>query len=188
MLCRQFDKDVQLECLPAGFHNRPEKIVPGLKKVLDEKAHLYRNVLIGYGDCGTGGRIDNLLSLYPNATRLPGAHCYAFYTGLKRFDDMMEEELGTFFLTDYLVRHFNTLIIKGMGLDRFPNLRDSYFEHYKKLVYIAQTEDAELVSKAKEAALRLGLKFEYRFVGFGALAVAVSLFGDEVPVKRHANV
>ncbi len=188
VLCRQFGSAVKLECLPAGFHNRPEKIVPGLKKILDEKAHRFERVLIGYGDCGTAGRLDKLLSVYPNVTRLPGAHCYAFYSGLNRFDDMMEEELGTFFLTDYLVRHFDTLIVKGMGLDRYPNLRDSYFEHYKRLVYIAQTEDPELVKKAKEAALKLGLTYEYRFVGYGSLAVAISLFADEEPLKRRSHV
>jgi len=91
-----------LQCLPAGYHNHPEKIVPAL-------------ILIGYGDCGTGGGLDRLLENYPKAERLPGAHCYAFYAGLAEFDAMMEEELGSFFLTDYLVRHFKTLIVKGFG-------------------------------------------------------------------------
>ncbi len=188
LLCRQFDKNAELQCLPAGYHNRPEKIVPGLKKLLEENAHRYDRILIGYGDCGTGGSLDRLLAHYPNAMRLPGAHCYAFYTGLRTFDDMMEEELGTFFLTDYLVRHFDTLIIKGMGLDRFPELRDSYFEHYKKLVYIAQEKDQDLITKAKAAALKLGLSFEYKFVGYGALANAVSLIKDDQKVLEASSV
>jgi len=178
-LLKQFNQEADLQCLPAGFHNTPQNIVPALKTILDERGTDYDRILIGYGDCGTGGGLDALLESYENATRIPGAHCYAFFSGLRQFDGMMEEELGTFFLTDYLVQHFETLIIKGMGLDRFPELRDTYFEHYKKLIYLAQTEDNGLKVKAKEAALRLGLSFEYRFVGYGGLAAAISLFDGQ---------
>jgi len=109
----------------------------------------YDHVLIGYGDCGTGGGLDRLLKDYPKAERLPGAHCYAFYAGLSEFDDMMEEELGSFFLTDYLVRHFKTLIIKGFGMDRYPNLKETYFEHYKRLIYMSQDPTDELIELAQ---------------------------------------
>jgi hypothetical protein len=170
-----FDENVfELNCLPAGYHNRPEKIVPGLKKILDAEADNFDRVLIGYGDCGTGGGLDRLLTSYPNAERLPGAHCYAFYAGLGRFDDMMEEELGTFFLTDYLVRHFDTLIIKGFGIDRHPNLKEMYFENYKRLTYISQAPDEQLISKAIQAADFLDLEFEHRPVGYGELASYIS--------------
>lgn len=178
-LLKQFGMDAELQCLPAGFHNTPQKIVPSIKAILDERADNYGRVLIGYGDCGTGGGLDALLANYHNAIRIPGAHCYAFYSGLRNFDAMMEEELGTFFLTDYLVQHFDTLIIKGMGLDRFPNLRDTYFEHYKKLTYLAQTHDKTLEAKGRLAAERLGLAFEYRYVGYGGLSAAVSFLGIE---------
>ena len=188
VLTRQFGKQVELQCLPAGYHNRPEKIVPGLKTILDEKAHFFDHVLIGYGDCGTGGRLDHLLENYQNAVRMPGAHCYAFYAGLHNFDNMMDEELGTFFLTDYLVRHFNTLIIKGMGLDRFPELKDTYFEHYKKLVYIAQTKDPELQTKAKAAALELGLSYSFKHVGYGALANAIAMVETEAEPLEAVSV
>ncbi|MEP1230701.1 MAG: DUF1638 domain-containing protein [Litorimonas sp.] len=175
-LTKQFGQNADLQCLPAGFHNTPQKIVPALKTILDERASDYARVLIGYGDCGTGGGLDALLGDYDNATRIPGAHCYAFYSGLQSFDAMMEDELGTFFLTDYLVKHFDSLIIKGMGLDRFPELRDTYFEHYKKLTYLAQSEDDGLKMAAQNAALRLGLSFEYRYVGYGGLRAAISDF------------
>lgn len=188
-LMKQFDQEAELQCLPADLHNRPEKIVPGLKAILDKRASNYDRVLIGYGDCGTGGGLDTLLKDYPNALRLPGAHCYAFYAGLHNFDNMMEEELGTFFLTDYLVRHFDTLIIKGMGIDRYPELQATYFEHYKKLTYLAQTKDDELISKGKEAALKLGLLFEYKFVGYGNLATTISFLGvDPVHKKTKSHV
>ncbi|WP_409432991.1 DUF1638 domain-containing protein [Litorimonas sp. RW-G-Af-16] len=173
-----------LQCLPAGYHNTPDKIVPELRKLLDARAGDYDRVIIGYGDCGTGGGLDRLLADYPKAERLPGAHCYAFYAGLPEFDAMMEEELGSFFLTDYLVRHFETLIIKGMGLDRFPNLRDDYFKHYKRLVYISQAPDADLVKQAEAAAVRLGLAFEQRDVGYGALQGMVR----SIPQKEAAHV
>ena len=181
LLSKQLGVDADLQCLPADYHNRPEKIVPGLKAILDEKSSSYQRILIGYGDCGTGGGLDRLLVDYPHALRLPGAHCYAFFSGLNRFNKMMEEELGSFFLTDYLVRHFDTIIMKGMGLDRFPHLTDVYFKNYKKIVYLAQIEDSKLKVKAQEAALKLGLSFEYKVVGYGALATALAMFEIDPP-------
>ncbi len=181
LLSKQLGMDADLQCLPADFHNRPEKIVPGLKAILDKKASSYQRILIGYGDCGTGGGLDRFLEDYPNALRLPGAHCYAFFSGLNRFNNLMEEELGSFFLTDYLVRHFDTIIMKGMGLDRFPHLTNVYFENYKRIVYLAQTEDPKLKVKAQEAALKLGLSFEYKIVGYGALATALAMFDIDPP-------
>ena len=173
-LTKQLGIDADLQCLPAGYHNRPQKIVPHLKTLLDERGADYARILIGYGDCGTGGGLDRLLENYDHAFRLDGAHCYAFYAGLEQFDAMMEAEIGTFFLTDYLVRHFDTLIIKGMGLDRFPELRDSYFEHYTKLTYLAQTEDESLKLAAQRAADRLGLSYEFRLTGYGNLQSAIA--------------
>ena len=176
------DNAFELRCLPAGYHNRPEKIVPGLEKILDAEAKKFDRILIGYGDCGTGGGLDSFLTSYPHAERLPGAHCYAFYAGLDQFDSMMEEELGTFFLTDYLVRHFDTLIIKGFGIDRYPNLKDMYFENYKRLIYTSQAPNDELIAKAKQAANYLELEFEHRNVGYGELA---SYIADLVPVESN---
>jgi len=97
-------------------------------------------------------------------------HCYAFFAGEAAFETMMAEEPGTFFLTDFLARHFDRLVIEGLGLDRFPQLRDDYFGHYRRLVYLAQTDDPALTQKAEGAARRLGLAFERRFTGLGGLA------------------
>ena len=163
-----------LKCLPAIYHNTPKKIVPGLDVIINEQGGAYDRILIGYGDCGTGGEIDRLIEKYPKAERLPGAHCYAFYTGLSAFDDLMEEELGSFFLTDYLAKHFDTLIIKGMGIDRYPNLKSTYFEHYKRLVYISQSPTEELMMAAENAARFLELTFEHRPVGYGELAAHIA--------------
>ena len=183
------DETFDLQCLPAGYHNHPEKIVPALKETLDTKSADYDHVLIGYGDCGTGGGLDRLLKDYPKAKRLPGAHCYAFYAGLSEFDDMMEEELGSFFLTDYLVRHFKTLIIKGFGMDRYPNLKEMYFEHYKRLIYISQEPTDELIAQGREAADFLDLAYEHRHVGYGDLAAALSVLkSNSEPVRGERHV
>ncbi|MEE9273174.1 MAG: DUF1638 domain-containing protein [Robiginitomaculum sp.] len=162
-------KSIDLQCLPANYHNRPDKIIPGLEKVIAEKGADYDRILIGYGDCGTGGHLDTFIKKN-SLELLPGAHCYAFFAGLDEFDELMEEELGSFFLTDYLVKFFDTLIIKGFGIDRYPDLKDMYFANYRRVVYLAQTEDADLQKQAQAAADTLGLAYEYRFTGYGELA------------------
>ena len=169
----QTKADFDLQCLPAIYHNFPDKIVPGLEKELEGTYDDYDAILIGYGDCGTGGGLDRFLVNYPKARRLPGAHCYAFFAGLDNFDEMMEEELGSFFLTDYLVRHFETLIIKGFGIDRYPDLKDMYFKHYKRLIYLVQDPKQNLAGQAKAAAKVLGLTYEERHVGYGLMEGAV---------------
>ena len=184
VLTKQSEDNVDLHCLPASYHNFPDKIVPGLKKEFDQRYDKYDQILIGYGDCGTGGGLDRFLEGYPKAKRLPGAHCYAFYAGLETFDDLMEEELGTFFLTDYLVRHFDTLVIKGFGIDRFPNLKDMYFENYKRLVYLVQDPSQDLTAKAQKAADFLGLEYIERNVGYGVMADDIAA----LTVQESSNV
>ena len=162
-----------ITCLPAIWHNRPEKIPAGVRRKIRAARGKYDEILCLYGDCGTGGELDRVLA-EEGVERIEGAHCYAFFAGVADFAAMMEDEVGTFFLTDYLARHFDRLIIKGLGLDRFPQLRDDYFRHYTRLVYLAQVEDAALVVKARAAAERLGLAFEMRVTGYGAMAPFVA--------------
>lgn len=162
-----------ITCLPAIWHNRPEKIPAGVRRKIRAARGRFDDILCLYGDCGTGGELDRVLA-EEGVERIEGAHCYAFFAGESAFAAMMEEEPGTFFLTDYLARHFDRLIIKGLGLDRFPQLRDDYFGHYKRLVYLAQTDDAALAAKAQAAAARLCLAFETRFTGYGAMPAFVS--------------
>ena len=157
-----------ITCLPAIWHNRPEKIPEGVRRKIRANRAKFDEILCLYGDCGTGGELDRVLA-EEGVERIEGAHCYEFYAGADQFAAMMEAEIGTFFLTDYLVRHFDRLIIKGLGLDRFPQLRDEYFGNYKKVVYLAQIEDPALAAKAKAAAARLGLAFEMRVTGIGAM-------------------
>jgi len=159
---------VDLHCLPATLHNTPQLIAGEVDKFLSEKGHGYAQVLVAYGDCGTAGALDRVLEKH-QAIRLPGAHCYEFLAGSLQYDDIMEAELGSFFLTDFLVKFFDRLVIEGLGLDRYPELKDVYFKHYKQLVYIAQTDDAGLQHKAKQCAQKLGLEYQYRFVGLDGL-------------------
>ncbi len=160
---------ITLQCLPATLHNRPERIGAALRTALAALAGQYDRILIGYGDCGSGGEVDRVAAAF-GATRLPGPHCYAFFSGVAEFASRAEDDLQSFFLTDFLARHFETLVWQGLGLDRHPDLRDLYFGNYVRVVYLAQTEDAALTTAAAAAAARLGLGFERRFVGYGDLA------------------
>ncbi len=128
----------------------------------------FSKIFIGYADCGTGGKIDSLLDEF-DVQRLPGAHCYEFFAGKQTFAEIMEEEIGSYFLTDFLVKAFEKLVWQGMKIDRHPELLPIYFKHYKKLVYLAQSENLELQTQAHEIAGRLGLVYEKRVTGYGEL-------------------
>ncbi len=160
---------VDFDYLPASFHNRPEKIVPALEDVLGTRADQYSSILIGYGDCGTGGHLDRLLEHYPHASRLPGDHCYAFLTGIDEFMAEHESELGTFYLTDFLARHHEQLVFGALGLNDHPELVEAYFGHYTRLLYLAQAPTPELTEAARTCANRLNLRFEQSNVGRGLL-------------------
>ena len=163
-----FSDRVNIQCLPASWHNSPQLIAPGVEKYLSENAHLYKEVYIAYADCGTGGALDKVLNKY-KAKRIEGAHCYEFFAGTDAFEKLSEEEIGTFYLTDYLVKNFNRIMIKGLGLDKYPELFDAYFKHYKKLVYLAQTENGDWKKDAEKNAKDFGFDYEYRLVGTGSL-------------------
>jgi hypothetical protein len=171
--------NIRVECLPAILHNRPEKIPDAVRARL-ESAHGYDRVYVAYGDCGTGGMLDRVLDEF-GVERLPGAHCYQFYAGIDAFAQLHDDEPATFYLTDYLARHFERLIWQGLGLDRHPELLEDYFGNYRRLVYLAQLDDPRLTEEARRAADRLGLDFERRLVGYGELErelVRVSLKGS----------
>jgi hypothetical protein len=151
----------------AQHHMLPERIDPAVEARLRELIPRFARVIVVYGDCGTGGRLDEVLDRY-NVPRIAGPHCYEMYAG-PRFDDMMQEQPGSFFLTDFLVRGFEGTIAKGLGLDRFPELRDTYFANYTRLVYLAQRDEPELLAKAEQIAQQLGLPLEVRRTGYGDL-------------------
>ncbi|MEL7215332.1 MAG: DUF1638 domain-containing protein, partial [Pseudomonadota bacterium] len=132
------------------------------------RADGFQTILIGYADCGTGGLLDEVCE-DEGVERIQGPHCYAFFDGLEAFAARAEEEMGAFFLTDFLARQFDAFVTKPLGLDRHPELRDMYFAHYDRLVYLAQTHDPDLDAKARAGAAALGLRFERRFTGYGLL-------------------
>ncbi len=157
-----------IQCLPAKWHNTPQFIVPALREKIRSNRNAYKSIFVLYGDCGTGGQLDAML-LEEGVERINGPHCYSFYSGNAAFAARGDEDMRCFFLTDYLARHFDKLMWQGLGLDKHPELRDDYFQHYEKVVYLAQVRDADLERKAEAAAVKLGLAYEYRFTGYGEL-------------------
>ena len=171
---------VDVACLSPDLHNRPERIPGQVRdRVREARAHGYERIFIAYADCGTGGLIDPVLT-EEGVERLAGAHCYEFFAGRAAFAEMADDEQATFWLTDFLARNFERLVIRGLGIDRHPELEPMYFANYRRLVYLSQTEDPELLALARAAADRLNLAFEYRHVGMGELATSIEAFAASV--------
>jgi hypothetical protein len=165
--------NVDITCLPATLHNRPDQIPTAVRDRIRRRRDGYDRVFVAYADCGTGGLLDPVLA-DEGVERLGGAHCYQVFAGTADFDRLMDEEPGTFFLTDFLARNVDRLVFRGLGLDAHPELLPTYFGNYHRLVYLAQTDDAGLVATARRAARRLGLAFEVRRTGYGELAPAIA--------------
>lgn len=171
---------LHLVTMDAWLHNRPENIPERLREKLHRYRDRYDRIFVAYADCGTGGGIDRVLE-EEGVTRLPGAHCYQFFVGSSQFDALADAEPGTFYLTDFLARHFERFVIRPLRLDSHPELRDSYFGNYRRLVYLSQQQDDELLQAARAAADRLGLAFEHRHCGFGELESGLAEFVAEAP-------
>ena len=167
--------NVTVTCLPAKLHSRPELIAPAVDAKLHELAGRYERIFVAYADCGTGGALDKVLDRH-GVERLPGAHCYGFLSGNDRWEAMHDKEPATFYLTDFLARHFDALVIRGLGLDRHPDLLPQYFGNYRRLLYLAQTDDDDLRSRARAAAERLGLTYEEQRTGYGELVPSLTRF------------
>lgn len=155
---------LEIQCLPARLHNTPEKITGAVRERIHAARGRYRNIYVAYADCGTGGRLDAMLA-QENVERIGGNHCYEFFAGTAVFKAMSDAEPGTFYLTDYLVRHFDRLILRDLGIEDHPELQSMYFGNYTRLIYLAQRRDEALLDRARAAAERLGLEFEYRLTG-----------------------
>lgn len=159
---------IDLHCLPAIWHAHPERIAPGVEAAIAEaRAAGFGRIFVGYADCGTGGDLDRVCER-EGVARIAGPHCYSFFAGNEAFS-ANEDDVTSFFLTDFLARQFRAFVVEPLGLDRHPQLRDMYFGNYRKLVYLSQIEDEALKAKAREAAAFLGLEYEYRFTGYGDL-------------------
>ncbi len=155
-----------LECLPAELHNTPQKIPQAVKeKIIEGKSH-YDTILVAYGDCGTGGKLKEICDQL-DVDMINAPHCYAFFEGTSNFEQ--RDEMRAFYLTDFLAKHFSNFVIKPLGLDRYPDLKDVYFSEYRKLIFLAQTNDAHIDQLAQNAAEYLGLEYERMYTGYGEL-------------------
>ena len=160
---------MDLQAITADLHARPEKIPAAVADKIDRARDQYDHIFVAYGDCGTSGELDRVLE-EKGVKRLPGAHCYDFLAGRENYEQMQEQEPGTFYLTDFLAQHFQRLVIEILGIDRHPELLEMYFGNYTRLVYLAQTDSPELTEQARAAAEQLGLRFERVFTGMGEMA------------------
>ena len=156
--------NLQIQCLPADLHNRPEKIPGAVRAEIEKRREEFEHIFVAYADCGTGGALDKVLAEF-GVERLAGAHCYEFYSGATEFAGLADEEPGTFYLTDFLTRHFDRLVKEGLGLDRHPELMATYFGNYRRLVYLSQTESTKLEQAARQHADYLGLEYQHRHTG-----------------------
>ena len=162
---------IDIAAIPALYHNRPDKIAPAVAERIAAAQDAYDHIFVAYAECGTGGELDRVIEA-AGVERLPGTHCYAFFTGVEAFA-ARDDDITSFFLTDFLVRQFDSIIMKGLGIDRHPELRDLYFGNYEKVVYISQVPSPQLIQAAEAAAAKLDLTFEHRPVGYGDLARAL---------------
>ena len=160
---------LDLTCLPPELHNRPERIPAAVRAVIGDARARYQRIFVAYADCGTGGALDRMLA-EEGVERLPGAHCYEFFATSGVFAALSDAEPGTFYLTDFLVRHFERLVVGSLGIDRHPELASEYFRHYTRVLYLAQVADAQLERQARAIAARLGLRYEHRATAYGDLA------------------
>lgn len=172
---------VTVRCLPGKLHSTPQKIAPAVDARLREAAGRYRQIFVAYADCGTSGALDLVLD-HHKVERLPGAHCYGFFAGNDAWQAMQDDEPATFYLTDFLARHFDALVVRGLKLDRYPELLPQMFGNYRRLVYLAQRDDPDLLERARRAAAYLGLAFEHRRTGYGELRPSLERFVQGVSV------
>jgi hypothetical protein len=164
---------LDLTCLPAEFHYYPDRIPGAMEKaILEARAEGFQHIFAGYADCGTGGMLDRVLEKY-GVERIAGPHCFAFYQGLSSFEAAGDADMLTFYMTDFLCRHFEAFFIKPLGLDRHPELIKDYFGSYERVVYLAQTDDPALEKVAIDASKLLGLAYEKRRTGYGDLTAAL---------------
>lgn len=166
-LIDKYQWQVDLKALPALHHMTPLKITSDLDAMLTQLRANYQRVIVVYGECGATG-IDAVLAKH-KVVRISGPHCYEMYAGTSQFDQMMTEEPGTFFLTDWLLRAYEKAVLGGLGLDKHPQLASLYFANYRRLVYLSQEPTEKLLAKARAIAETMGWEFEHRPVRYGEL-------------------
>ncbi len=167
---------LRIRCIDARLHHRPSLIPDRLRKEIARARGNYRRIFVAYADCGTYGEIDRILAAEPGIERLPGLHCYEFFAGAPEFGRLSDEEPGTFYLTDFLARFFEKFVMGALMLDRHPELTESFFGNYRRVVYLSQTRDEGLLAAARQAAATLNLEFHHIHCGYGALETSTAAF------------
>jgi len=162
---------LDLTCLPAIYHNYPEKITDAVKEAVTKWRDKYDQIFVVYADCGTGGQLKAACDEL-GVEMLEGPHCYSFFEGNASFE--ARGEVTSFFLTDFLARQFDAFIWKPLGMDRHPELTEMYFGNYEKMVFQSQNPDPKLLELAKSHAEKVGLEFEHRFTGYGDLETTLA--------------
>lgn len=180
---------LEVACLPPDLHNRPDGIPGAVRtRIAQARCDGYERIFVAYADCGTGGLLEPVLA-EAGVERLPGAHCYEVFAGSEEFAALADEEPGTFWLTDFLARNFERLVIRGLGIDRHPELQAQYFAHYTRVVFLSQAADPDLLVLARGAADRLGLAFEHRPTGVANLAAPILAFvGHDSPPPSTSDL
>ncbi len=174
---------LEIQCLPASLHNHPHLIAPAVRERVRQSREAFDSIFVAYADCGTGGQLDAVLA-EEQIERLPGAHCYEFFWGSQAFLDRHDREPGIFYLTDFLARHFDRLVMEDLGIKRHPELLETYFSAYTKLIYLAQTSSKETLQLARSAAQALGLEFEHIRTGYGELETSLTVFCGDSTTKE----
>jgi Protein of unknown function (DUF1638) len=170
--------------LPPLLHNHPERIAGQVAELADRLARDYEQVAVGYADCGSYGAIDEVCRAR-GLTRLGGNHCYDVYAGQRRLAAELEAEPGTYLLTDFLAVSFERTVVAELGLDRHPELREDYFAHYTRVVWLAGRRAPQIEDAARAAAARIGLPLEVLDVGLGGLeSELAALLGQVQPAPR----
>ncbi len=169
--------NVTLECLPAVLHNHPSKIPDAVRARLDRDAHHYDRVLLGYADCGTSGELEKICA-QRGVEMLPGDHCYEFFAGGDTWQRLHHRDPTAFYLTDYLAKHFERIIMDGLGIAKHPELINAYFGNYTKVIHLAQTDDPIIDAAARAAADRLGLAHQRLATTYGDLEPALVRIAD----------
>lgn len=166
---------IDLTCLPANLHLYPEKITEAVTEAVGKFRDRYDDIFVVYADCGTGGQLEARCAEL-GVEMIAGPHCYSFFEGNEAFTKKADDEVTAFYLTDFLTRQFDAFVWRPMGFDRHPELVPMMFGNYDRLIFQAQTDDPALDAKAREAAERLGLRYERRFTGYGDLATSLAQF------------
>jgi len=174
---------MELQAIDASLHFKPVKIAPAVRDKLERAKGKYEKIYVAFADCGTYGELDRVLSDY-SVERLPGLHCYATFAGQVQFEQYQDSDPGTFYLTDFLVRHFERFVVKALKFDVHPELKQQFFGNYTKALYLAQTSSPALQKKAQDIAEYLELEYLETHTGYGELVPELTAFMEDAHAQR----